>query len=154
MSLRNRSAGRRGRHNACARQTWQGYYLRVLSWSSLNTYVLWSFTKRSVWRKVTFGENLFQTKLLSRLSHKVCRLLSSPVLLRKFTNINRRLRDDWDQTWFAATTRRPQRLTITKLFPFGGNWTLFLVQVLRIKNVTFCKATRLPCYVVANLEFN
>ena len=32
-----------------------------------------------------FGERLFQTKLLSRLSHKVCRLLSSPVLLRKFT---------------------------------------------------------------------
>ena len=32
------------------------------------------------WRK------FFQTKLLSRLSHKVCRLLSSPVLLRKFTN--------------------------------------------------------------------
>ena len=37
--------------------------------------------------KVKFGEKLFQTKLLSRLSHKVCRLLSSPVLLRKFTNI-------------------------------------------------------------------
>ena len=32
-----------------------------------------------------FGERLFQTKLVSRLSHKVCRLLSSPVLLRKFT---------------------------------------------------------------------
>ena len=30
-------------------------------------------------------EKLFQTKLLSRLSHKVCHLLSSPVLLRKFT---------------------------------------------------------------------
>ena len=35
--------------------------------------------------KVKFGVKLFQTKLLSRLSHKVCRLLSSPVLLRKFT---------------------------------------------------------------------
>ena len=34
-----------------------------------------------------FGEKLFQTKLLSRLSHKVCRLLPSPVLLRKFTNV-------------------------------------------------------------------
>ena len=32
-------------------------------------------------------EKLFQTNLLSWLSHKVCRLLSSPVLLRKFTNI-------------------------------------------------------------------
>ena len=35
------------------------------------------------------GEKLFQTNLLSRLSHKVCRLLSSPVLLRKFTNVFR-----------------------------------------------------------------
>ena len=33
------------------------------------------------------GEKLFQTNLLSRLSHKVCRLLSSPVLLSKFTTI-------------------------------------------------------------------
>ena len=33
-----------------------------------------------------FGEKLFQTKLLSRLSHKVCRLLSSPVLMRKSTS--------------------------------------------------------------------
>ena len=35
------------------------------------------------------GEKLCQTNLLSRLSHKVCRLLSSPVLLRKFTNVFR-----------------------------------------------------------------
>ena len=33
------------------------------------------------WRKV------ISNKLLSRLSHKVCRLLSSPVLLRKFTSL-------------------------------------------------------------------
>ena len=33
-----------------------------------------------------FGGKFFQTKLLSLLSHKVWRLLSSPVLLRKFTN--------------------------------------------------------------------
>ena len=39
VSLRNRSAVGRGRQNACARQTWQGYYLRVLSWSSLYTNV-------------------------------------------------------------------------------------------------------------------
>ena len=32
-----------------------------------------------------FSGLFFQTKLLSRLSHKVCRLLSSPVLLREFT---------------------------------------------------------------------
>ena len=34
-----------------------------------------------------FREKLFQTKLLSRLSHKVRCLLSSPVLLRKFTTV-------------------------------------------------------------------
>ena len=41
--------------------------------------------KKICLRKVMFGGKLFQTKSLSRLSHKVCRLLSSPVLLRKFT---------------------------------------------------------------------
>jgi len=34
----------------------------------------------------------FQTKLLSPLSHKVCHLLSSPILLRKLTNNNKKLR--------------------------------------------------------------
>ena len=33
--LRNKTAERRGRQNACMRQTWQVYYLRVLWWSSL-----------------------------------------------------------------------------------------------------------------------
>ena len=31
------------------------------------------------------ARNLFQTKLFSRLLHKLCLLLSSPVLLRKLT---------------------------------------------------------------------
>ena len=35
VSLRNRTAERRGRQNACAWQTWQGCYWCVLSWSSL-----------------------------------------------------------------------------------------------------------------------
>ena len=39
-----------------------------------------------------FGEKLFQTKLLSRLSHNVCRLRSSSVLLRKFSNEKREAR--------------------------------------------------------------
>ena len=43
------------------------------------------FTKRSFKRKLKFGGNCFQTKLLSRLSHKVFRLLPSTVPLRKFT---------------------------------------------------------------------
>ena len=34
-----------------------------------------------------FEANIFQTKLLSRLSHKVCCPLCSPVLLRKLTTI-------------------------------------------------------------------
>ena len=35
MSLRNSTAERRGQQNACVWQTWQGYYLRFVSWSSL-----------------------------------------------------------------------------------------------------------------------
>ena len=41
--------------------------------------------KKICLKKVKFGGTLFQRKLLSRLSQKVCRLLSSPVLLRKFS---------------------------------------------------------------------
>ena len=52
---------------------------------TVNINVFWSFTKRSVKRKVKFGENLFQIKLLSRLSRKVYRLLYSHVLMRYFT---------------------------------------------------------------------
>ena len=50
-----------------------------------NINVFWSFTRRSVKKSWKFGEKLFQTKLLSRLSHKVCRHLSSPFPLHKFT---------------------------------------------------------------------
>ena len=46
------------------------------------------FAKKICFKKVKFGKKLFRTKLLYRLSHKVCRLLPSPVLLRKFTNIH------------------------------------------------------------------
>ena len=45
VSLRNKTAGRR-RQNTCVWQKWQGYYLRVLSWSLLNANVFWSFTKK------------------------------------------------------------------------------------------------------------
>ena len=48
VSLSNRTAGRGGQQNARVWQTWQGYYLRVLSRSSLNINVFWSFAKRSV----------------------------------------------------------------------------------------------------------
>ena len=48
--------------------------------------VFWSFTERSVKRKLKFGGMFFQAKLLSRLSHRVCRFPPSPVLLLKFTN--------------------------------------------------------------------
>ena len=43
-----------------------------------NINVFWSFTKKSVSKKVKFGEKLFQ--FFSRWSHKVCRLLSSLVI--------------------------------------------------------------------------
>ena len=54
-----------------------------------------------------FGEKLFQTKLLSRLSHKVCRHLSSPVLLRKFTIKIR-------TATATRTQRKSNRIRLTK----------------------------------------
>ena len=49
------------------------------------SYFLVFYKKDLFKKKVKFGGRLFQRKLLSRLSHKVCRLLFSPVLLRKFS---------------------------------------------------------------------
>ena len=37
VSLRNRTAGSRGRRTACTWRKWQGYNLRVLSWSWLTS---------------------------------------------------------------------------------------------------------------------
>ena len=45
VSLRNRTAGRRGRQNVCVWQTWQGYNLHVMSWSSLSINVFWFLQK-------------------------------------------------------------------------------------------------------------
>ena len=45
VSLRNGTAGRRGRQNVCVWQTWQGYNLHVMSWSSLRITVLWFLQK-------------------------------------------------------------------------------------------------------------
>ena len=76
--LRNRTAERRRPQNACAWQTWHGYYLRVSLWSLLPINAFWSFTIGSVKKRVKFGGKFFKIKLLSRLSHKVCRLLPLP----------------------------------------------------------------------------
>ena len=48
VSLCNRMAERRGQQNACVSQTWHGYYLCFLLWSSLPINAFWSFTRRSV----------------------------------------------------------------------------------------------------------
>ena len=63
VSVRNRTAGRRGRQNVCVWQTWQGYYLRVLSWSPLNILCFLVFCKKislkesEAWRKVISKQN-------------------------------------------------------------------------------------------------
>ena len=66
-----------------------GLLLACFVTNSLKIDVSYSSTKRSVQRNVKFGGSKAKAKLLSRLSHKVCRRLSSPVLLRKFTIIKR-----------------------------------------------------------------
>ena len=72
-----------------------------------------------------FGEKLFQTKLLSRLSHKVCRLLSSPVLLRKFT--------------ILAGKRGSRRHSTTS---FGGNVVVEETSYQMFQVLSFCDRER------------
>ena len=62
-----------------------GLLLACFVANSLKIDVSYSSTKRSVQRNVKFGGSKAKAKLLSRVSHKVCRRLSSSVLLRKFT---------------------------------------------------------------------
>ena len=85
VSLRNRMAQRRGRQNACGcdKRDRTITCVFVAKFNKYNCVLI--FTKRSFKRKLKFGGNCFQTKLLSRLSHKVFRLLPSTVPLRKFT---------------------------------------------------------------------
>ena len=53
-----------------------------------------------------FGGKVFLTKLLSRLSHKVCRFLSSLVLLRKLTNSANSLTYPLCILYFSVIIRR------------------------------------------------
>ena len=84
MSLRNSRANR-----SCVTNV-TGLLPAFLLWCSINKTVFGSYIKRSFKRNVKFGGNCFQTELLSRLSHKVCRLFppGSAVPLRKFTSDN------------------------------------------------------------------
>ena len=61
-----------------------GLLLACFVRNSPNIDVFCSSTKRSVQRNVKFGGRFFETRLLSRLSHKVYRRLSSLALLHKF----------------------------------------------------------------------
>ena len=40
--------------------TWQGYYLHVLSWPSVNITIFWSFTKRSAYKRWSLAEYVFK----------------------------------------------------------------------------------------------
>ena len=79
VSLRNKTAkhvcGKRDRAITCV--FCRDFHLTQSKgeWA-INNNMFWSFAKRSVKRRVNFGGKIFQT--ISRSSHKICRLLSSP----------------------------------------------------------------------------
>ena len=89
VSLRNRTAGRRRRRTLVCDKRDRAFtyvFCRDLHLTSMFSGLLQKDLFKGRW---ILAKSFFQAKLLSRLSHKVCRLLSSPVLLRKFTNIRR-----------------------------------------------------------------
>ena len=86
VSLRDRTAKRLKAANVT------GLLLACFVGNSLNINFFLLFYKKICFRNVKFGGRFFQTKLLSRLSHNVCRRLSSSVLLRKFTIVRVRQR--------------------------------------------------------------
>ena len=98
MSLRDRTAERRGVtvKRLCVTNV-TGLLLAcfVMIFSYINGF--WSFTKRYVWRRVKFGKNFFQTKLLSHLSHRVCHLFSLALCISSLL---------LDNTWKVAHNER------------------------------------------------
>ena len=60
VSLRNRTAERRGRQIACAWRTWQGYNLRVLSWSWLTSMFSGLLQKDLFKRKWSLAKSYFK----------------------------------------------------------------------------------------------
>ena len=89
-----------------------GLLLACFVGNSLNINFFLLFYKKIRFRNVKFGKRFFQTTLLSRLSHKVCRRLSSPVLLRKFTIV--RVLRQRVKSYKVCCIRR---LRLCKLFP-------------------------------------
>ena len=82
-----------------------------------------------------FGGNVFITKLLSHLSHKVCRLLSSPVLLRKPTISSLLL---WSKNFVAMATGRHISPLYYQLFMYTEPVWIFLFYsggYLTVKNI-------------------
>ena len=75
-----------------------------------------------------FGEKFFPTKILSRLSHRVYRRLSSPALLRKLTNND----EDGSENITKKMNLRPFKLYRVYLEPlyssdvgdFSWSWIL------------------------------
>ena len=61
-----------------------------------------------------FGEKLFERKLLSRLSHKVCRLLPSPVLLLKLSNYKQLLDEVFVISGIIKVEVRLRLITLTE----------------------------------------
>ena len=80
-------------------------------------------------RRMRFGEKLFQTKLLSRLSCRACRLLSSRVLLRKFTEIF--LACELDSRRFSSfiAVEREETSAVRRLLSFHS-YKMWLLAIL------------------------
>ena len=85
VSLGNRTAERRRRQNAWVWQTWQDYYLRVLSGIHL-TLMFFALLQKDLFKgMLSLVEGFSSNSIIVTLAHEVCRRLSSHVLLRKFT---------------------------------------------------------------------
>ena len=65
-------------------------------------------------KNLKFGVKLFQTKLLSRLSHNVCCLLSPLVLLRKFTSDGRDDGDGRDNVKESSPFKKTEKIYVNR----------------------------------------
>ena len=89
VSLRNRTAGRRGRQNVCVWQTWQGYNLHVMSWSSLSINIFWFLQKDLFKGKWWLAKSYFKQICCHGCHTRFAVFFPLPSCCVKFTNVFR-----------------------------------------------------------------
>ena len=129
MSLRNSTAERRGQQNACVWQTWQGYYLRFVSWSSLKLMFSGLFQKHLFKGRWSLTEIVFEQNFCHACLARFAVFFPLPSCC-----VSLLLYTQWTRQWWHNTTNlhegtdchNLQANYFSRFFLIAANLSLFL----------------------------